>query len=73
MEKIIQDKINEYLIQIRALELKNFDKIIEDKEKELNLLKLERSNVLEEANALKEEGEFLEKMFIRYKELKTVE
>ena len=73
MEKIIQDKINEYLIQIRALELKNFDKIIEDKEKELNLLKLERSNVLEEANDLKEEVEFLEKMFIRYKELKTVE
>ena len=69
MKDKIQNRINELLIEIRALDKSKLDKGIADKELELTNLIAQRNSINALVTALQSEVDFLEKMFIKYKEL----
>lgn len=72
MKEKIQNRINDLLIKIRALDKSKHDKEVEDKQKELDALIATRNNLNETVNAYQQEINFLEAMFIKYKELEDL-
>ena len=73
MKDKIQARINELLIQLRALDKSKYDREIERVKTVLDNLFIERNNIGLEVDNLQKEIDFLEKMFIKYKELESPE
>ena len=73
MKDKIQARINELLIEVRALDKSRYDREIEKQKTLLDNLFIERNNIGVEVDTLQKEIDFLEQMFIKYKELEIEE
>ena len=73
MKDKIQARINELLIEVRALDKSRYDREIEKQKALLDNLFIERNNIGAEVDTLQKEIDFLEKMFVKYKELEVEE